>query len=458
LFLESVQAKAGFRDLEHRVGTRSGGAVWLSANGVPVLDATGELIGYRGTSRDITERKRAEEEMAKLETRLRQAQKLEAIGTLAGGIAHDFNNILTPIMGYTEMALGELPESSPMRYDLNQVLAAACRAKDLVKQILTFSRLNQDQFMRPVDISLVVKEALKLLRSSLPTTIEIRQNIQKGMVVADATQIHQVLVNLCTNAAHAMDERGVLGVSLVQVVLSDEDLPPLTLPDLKAGSYLQLSVRDTGHGMTGDIMEHIFEPYFTTKQVGEGTGLGLAVVHGIVKKHGGEIRVQSTPGVGSVFEVYLPLAAGEASQEVGPSQSVPRGTESILLVDDEPMITEMGGRLLGQLGYSVTAKNDPREAHALMLSNPDAFHLVITDYTMPYMTGVELAQGILKIKPGMPIVLCTGFNERMSAEMVHQAGIVELVIKPFDQKHLAELIRRVLEPHEASSVLLRSSP
>ncbi|MHC1742546.1 MAG: response regulator [Syntrophobacteraceae bacterium] len=568
-FEEKSRAKTGFRDLEHRALAKSGTPVWLSATGVPILDAAGELVGYRGTSQDITERKqaeqalrelhteleqifeaatplcfidmdhtlsrvnegfctlfalkreavlgrlchevwqgpqcdhagcmlsqvlagaaecgyeverelpdgrritvlvmaqpfmdasgevrgiiesfvditerkRAEEEKIKLESQLRHAQKLEAIGTLAGGIAHDFNNILTPIIGYTEMALSGMPETSPLMYDLNQVLAAANRAKDLVSQILTFSRQSQDQLMRPTDLSVVLKEALRLLRASLPTTIEIRKNIHKGMILADATQIHQVIVNLCTNAAHAMNERGVLDVSLTQVRLSDQDLHALSFSVLKPGRYIKLSVSDTGHGMSRDIMEHIFDPYFTTKEVGGGTGLGLAVVHGIVKKHGGEISVRSTLGKGSVFEVYLPAVTADAVRTANPPLSLPRGTETILLVDDEPMIMDLGSRLLGQLGYTVKARNDPHEALALLLSNPREIDLVITDYTMPGLTGMDLSSRVLKARPGMPIILCTGFNERVTTEMARQAGITEILIKPFDKRRLAEVVRTVL--------------
>ncbi|MCU0589553.1 MAG: response regulator [Syntrophobacteraceae bacterium] len=444
-FMERVQARTGFREVEQSALAKSGRIVFLSVTAVPIFSSSGALLGYRGTARDITERRQAEQERERLQARLRQAQKIEAIGTLAGGIAHDFNNILTPIIGYTEMGLSEVPESSPARYDLNQVLTAANRAKDLVKQILTFSRHNPDQIMRPTDISLVVKEALKLLRASLPSSIEMRQNLRKGMAVADASQIHQVLVNLCTNAAHAMGERGILQVSLSEVSLSEQDLLSLSLSKLAPGPHLQLSVADTGYGMDAETLEQIFDPYFTTKEMGEGTGLGLAVVHGIIEKHGGEIKVVSAPGEGSRFDVFIPSVKAEEGMKNNVHEALPGGRERILVVDDEQMIVDMAARILEQLGYRVTVRTDPREVLELLHSTPADFDLLITDFTMPHLTGLELARSLPGPRREMPVILCTGFAERVTPEEAREAGITEMVLKPYDQRRLAETVRRILD-------------
>jgi PAS domain S-box-containing protein len=399
----------------------------------------------QGIYRDVTERKKAEQEKARLESQLRHAQKLEAIGTLAGGIAHDFNNILSPIIGYTEMAMDGIEESSPSRYDLDQVLIAANRAKDLVKQILSFSRLGEEQLMRPIDVSLIVKEALKLLRASLPSTIEIKQNIHKVTILADATQIHQVVVNLSTNAAHAMEDMGVLDVSLLQVDLSAADLVALSLADLRPGMHLKLSIKDTGCGMSPDAMHRIFDPYFTTKEVGKGTGLGLAVVHGIVKRHAGEILVKSEVGTGSVFDVLIPVVASKLKLEGAGPQTLPKGSERILLVDDEPPIAAMGTRILEQLGYKVTAMTSPKEALDLFRSQPDQFDLIITDYTMPQMVGTQLANECRRIRAEIPAIICTGHSERLNKEEPEQIGANAVALKPLDRRQLAMLVREVLD-------------
>ncbi len=404
---------------------------------IPIKDDAGAVTHCIRLARDITERQ-------KLEARLREAQKMEAIGTLAGGIAHDFNNILSPIIGYTEMALDDVPDISPMRYDLEQVLRAANRARDLVKQILAFSRHGQEHQMTPMDVGMVVREALKLLRASLPSTIEIKQSIQSGMGVADATQIHQIVVNLCTNAAHAMEDKGVLSVSLESIDLREGDLALSSLVDLMPGSYLKLSVSDTGHGMSPETMNRIFEPYFTTKEVGKGTGLGLAVVHGIVKRHGGGIRVRSVPGRGSAFDVYIPEAMAAPKQAIALQQDIAKGKGRILLVDDERMIIEVGTKMLTQLGYSVTGKDNPLEALDLFLSDPHAFDLIITDYTMPHLTGLDLAKEVLKTKADMPIILATGFSEKVTSKSAGSMGIRKFIMKPFNHRELSTVISEIL--------------
>jgi two-component system cell cycle sensor histidine kinase/response regulator CckA len=371
---------------------------------------------------------------------------MEAIGTLAGGIAHDFNNILAAIMGYTEMALYDVPEGTSGRRNLEQVLKAGYRGKDLVKQIITFSR-RRDEERRPMRISPIVKEALKMLRASLPTTIDIRQNIktQSGMVLADPTQIHQVLMNLISNAAYAMREKGgVLEVSLTDVdIYLDDAAPPH--PDLKPGPYLKLTVSDTGHGIEHAIMERIFDPFFTTKRPGEGTGMGLAVVHGIVKSYGGAILVDSEPGKGSAFDVFFPRIEGYVLPEVDAAAPMPTGDEHILFVDDEEALADMVQQMLERLGYSVVVKTSSLEALEVFKVHPDQFDLVITDQTMPHMAGVDLAKEIMRIRPEIPIILCTGFSEVISAEEAKTFGIREFLMKPFATRMLAETIRRALD-------------
>ena len=389
---------------------------------------------------DITERRQ-------FENGLRQAQKLEAIGTLAGGIAHDFNNILAPIMGYTEMMLSDLPKDNPMVDDLEQVYNATHRAKELVRQILAFSRMQVEGARQPVNIGEVLREGLGLIRATLPSTIEIHQDIscENAIGLANAAQIHQVLINLCTNAAHAMEEKGgVLHVSLTSI---KTDTPIRTVvSELSPGSYLKLTVSDTGHGMDPETLERIFDPYFTTKQVGKGSGLGLTVVHGIVRQHEGGILVHSTPGKGTSFQVFLPGIAAVPLVVSESVKAVPQGRGRILFVDDEKAIVDMGKRMLQQLGYEVVATASNTEALDLFCRKPDHYDLVITDYTMPAMTGMDLAGEILRIRPGTPIILCTGYNEMISEEKARQIGVRRLLMKPITMREMAEAIRMVLLP------------
>jgi CheY-like chemotaxis protein len=372
---------------------------------------------------------------------------MEAIGTLAGGIAHDFNNILFPIMGYTEMTLKNLPDDSRIRRNLEGVLKAATRAKDLVRQILAFSR-HTDLKQKYLMIQPIIKEALKLLRATLPATIEIREDINKecGPVFASPTQIHQIMMNLCANAYHAMRETGgVLEVKLTDIRLGPEDIP--FYPAVSSGSYLKLSVSDTGHGMTKDIMEKIFDPYFTTKDTGEGTGLGLSVVHGIVRNHNGHITVYSEPGKGTVFHIYLPLFTETfITPDVMPEEEQPPGgNEKILLIDDEEQIVDMEREMLEHLGYHVTGITKSLEALEVFRRAKDDFDLVITDMTMSHMTGAELSREILRIRPDIPIILCTGFSELVTEEKARKMGIREYVMKPMLRSEIAVAIRRVLD-------------
>ncbi|MFZ5774774.1 MAG: GAF domain-containing protein [Thermodesulfobacteriota bacterium] len=409
----------------------------------PIIDQQGELTGFVHIAKDITEK-------SSLQEQLRQAQKMEAVGTLAGGIAHDFNNILTPILGFTELALERCEPASPLASDLSQVLQAARRAKDLVKQILSFSR-QSTQERKPLQLHLVLKEALKLLRASLPSSIEIRQQIVSAndTVLADPTQIHQVLMNLCTNAHHAMRglSSGVLGVELARIILDESDAKTTVL-GLTPGPYLQLSVSDTGCGMDHATMEKIFEPYFTTKAKGEGTGLGLAVVHGIMQGYGGHISVYSEPGKGTTFNLYFP-----AMEAVRPTlgqgllkEGLPQGNnERIMVVDDEAPIVEMHSRVLSSLGYAVTGFSNCEEAMKAIRTRLDDFDLIITDMTMPRLNGIDLSREIQAIRPGMPVILCTGFSELINEENAREHGIRKYLGKPVAVREMAMAVRQALD-------------
>jgi len=398
-------------------------------------------------ARDISERLAAEEEKHKLEHQLQQAQKMESIGTMAAGIAHDFNNILSPIYGYVELALMKLQGQPEIVEYLTEAHNAASRAKDLVKQILTFSRQDTEK-LAPIEVHVIIKEALKLLRSTIPTTIEIKQHIEAncGYVLANPTQIHQILMNLCTNAYHAMRETGgTLGVSLKPIELSPDDASRNI--HLKPGPYLLLEVSDTGHGMDQETLAKIFEPYFTTKGLGEGTGMGLSVVHGIIKSHGGDITVYSEPGQGSSFHVYLPVIERAASEPLATASSnlPPGGTERILLVDDEESVAKVEKSMLESLGYRVQAFTSPQEALQHLRENEHRYDLVITDMTMPKMTGDKLAREILAAWPDMPVILCTGFSELINRESAMEIGIRQFVTKPIVLMSFARSLREVLD-------------
>ena len=391
-------------------------------------------------------RDKAEKETRRLQDQLRQARKMEAIGALAGGIAHDFNNILAALMGSAELARMKVPEDSAAIPNLEQILKASTRAKDLVQQILTISR-KQNLDPKPLHLKNIAEEALKLLRATLPTTIEIREEFSRnmGIIHADPTQMHQVMVNLCTNAAHAMgEEGGVLEIGIRNMEVGSDE-PAFKHLNVPPGPYLRLTVSDTGTGMAPDLVDKAFEPYFTTKEKGVGTGMGLSVVQGIVKSHGGAITVYSEPGKGSAFHVYLPLIHENVKEETVSDEPLPTGNEHILFVDDERDIVETGRELLEQLGYKVTSMTDSLKALALFRRRPEAFDLVITDMTMPRMTGDKLAIEIMKIRPHTPVILCTGFSEKISGMKAKEMGIGAFAMKPLVMRELAGMVRGVLD-------------
>jgi signal transduction histidine kinase len=393
---------------------------------------------------EIRERKRAEEKLYRLERQLVQSQKMEAIGTLAGGIAHDFNNILLAIMGYAEIAFMDTREGKSVEKHLEQTLKASNRAKELVDQILTFSRQNEID-RQPVQIKPIVKEVLKLLRSSLPATIQIRQNLaSKSLILANPTQIYQVMMNLCTNAAHAMkDGGGTIEVTLTDV---EPDESFMSLQDnVASGFYQKLEVRDNGLGMTPDQLVHIFQPYYTTKKKGEGTGLGLSVVHGIVKNSGGEITVQSERNKGSQFKLFFPVVVSEAVADAPTAELPEGGREHVIFIDDELPLIEIGAMMLEKLGYQVSAFRDAKAALNVFKARPDDFDLVITDMTMPGLTGNQLIRELLQIRPGLPVILCTGFSAELTEEKASQLGVKAFLMKPFVFRDLAATIRHVLD-------------
>jgi PAS domain S-box-containing protein len=426
---------------------KNGSLLWVSIS-ARVISCGGDGL-VQSFVRDITERKRAEEEKNNLNAQLQQAQKLEAIGTLAGGIAHDFNNILGAIVGYSEIIRDDLPPDSPGIRSINQVLKASNRAKDLVKQILAFSRQAEGQKI-PMQPEGIVKETIALLRSSLPTTITIKQEIDPdaGMVLADPTQMHQIVMNLCTNAFHAMEVKGgTLTISLQKKILCQDDLA--TEPDLQPGTFVQLSIRDTGEGILPEIRKRIFDPFFTTKEVGKGTGLGLSMVYSIVKSSGGSIACDSRVGEGTEFRILLPALEGHSAEESDSTDLIPHGKEHILLIDDEEMLVELGQAMLEHLGYQVTARTSSLEALATYQSNPHHFDAVITDQTMPGMTGLDLALRMLHIRPDLPIILCTGYSNLVDEAQARACGIKGFAMKPLTKKDIAVLLRATIkESHE----------
>jgi two-component system, cell cycle sensor histidine kinase and response regulator CckA len=408
---------------------------------VPIADEKGCISGTITVFNDVTQR-------IQLERQLRQSQKMEALGTLAGGIAHDFNNILSVILGYADLSLKKMSPDDKAYHCIEHVLTASIRAKELVKQILTFSRQGEEK-RHPVQLSLIVNEVLKLLRSSLPSTIEIITDIRahRSMVKGDPTQLHQVIINLCTNAAHAMKARGgKLKVILDEETVTNEDIAEKPhFRKIKPGRYVSIAIRDTGCGMNDEVMARIFEPYYTTKNAEEGTGMGLAMVHGIVECYNGTIHVHSTPGKGTTFKVYLPGISGETPEEMPAPQPIIGGKEHILFVDDDLPLVDIGREMLEQLGYVVVGRTSSIKALENFRREPDKYDLVITDLTMPHMTGIQLARLLQTIRADIPIILCTGFSNTLTTNEANEIGIKEVVMKPLVQETIAAAIRRCLD-------------
>ena len=436
--------------------TRDNKTLWVQGRGRIVCDENGHIDYVSGVIFDITERKQGEELRRRLEMQLNQAQKMEAIGTLAGGIAHDFNNILSAMIGYAELAhlhLRKAPQEGKVLPHLNEILRAGERAKGLVNQILTFSR-QTEQMRKPVEICMIIEEVLRFLRASIPSTVEIRSLLDApgGIVMADPVQIHQVLINLCTNAYQSMEgQRGVLEIRAEPVEVDRQMVN--VYPGLSTGSYIRITVSDTGYGMTPATLERVFDPFFTTKQPGKGTGLGLSVVHGIVKGLGGTISVESEIGKGTTFQIFFPRHAATAVPKPIEEDRNLSGNEQILLVDDETQLTEMAKMALSEFGYQVTTFNSSLEALEAFRAQPQHFDLVITDLTMPQLTGIELAREIKRLRTDVPIILVTGFSEDAAWKKAKDAGIQGCLLKPIIVSDLAEAIRRALDHDDCDFTL-----
>ena len=436
---DHLTGKTSQWQMEHRLKTRTGEWKWVLGRGrVVETSSGGEALRMVGTMTDISERKT-------LDDKFKQIQKMESIGNLAGGIAHDFNNLLCPIVGMSEMLLEDLPIDSPEHSAAQEILNAGKRGADLVKQILAFSRQNEHK-MIPVSIQTILKELLKLSRATIPSDIQIIDEIAPdcGMVMADPIQIHQVGMNIITNAFHAVEsEGGTITVRLEEIIVKNTDLSPLSL---KPGRYARLSISDTGHGMSRETMGKIFDPYFTTKEQGKGTGMGLSVVYGIIKGHNAEITVESELGKGSVFHIWLPIMAKNAARENKEgAKGLPTGKENILLVDDEESVARLEAQVLTRLGYNVTFYVSSRDAVEAFQNNSNGFDLVITDMTMPEITGDQLAGAILSIRPDMPIIICTGFSARINEEQAKQIGVKGFLMKPVTKSDMALMVRNVLD-------------
>ena len=430
---------------EERVQTRHRGERILRTKKVPILNGKGEPFCLLGISEDITEAKLGEEEREKMTVRLQQAQKMEALGALAGGIAHDFNNILSAIMGFTDLARQETQRGTELHDDLSEVLTAGNRARELVQQILTIGR-NDAKEIKPIQVGPLIKEALKMLRSTIPSSIQVREDIidEPLIVQADPTKLHQVIINLATNAKQAMnDGSGVLKVGFDKVSF-DSDVKK-QYPDMRPGEYARITVSDTGSGISEKDLDKIFEPYFTTKKKGEGTGLGLSVVHGIVKSHQGHITVYSEPGKGTTFQVYLPLVRRVSADSPEPAaKPLPTGTEHILVIDDEPPIVKMQQKAMEYLGYKVTTRTSSLDALEAFRASPDTFDLVVTDMTMPGMTGDDLAREIKEIRFDIPVILCSGFSKKID-DHGKNLDIDGFLMKPVDKRIMANAIRTALD-------------
>jgi len=435
---EPICDEARFTDIDGRIH-------FLSRSISPVTDESGRVVYITFQGHDITSRVQAENEKHSLELLLQQAQKMEALGALAGGIAHDFNNVLSVIIGNADLAEKNCTAASPLRMFIQRIREAGDKAKDLVRQILSFSRQAEIEKV-VVQPSKIILESVTLLRSSIPTTIDIEHDIDSdcGAVLADPTQYHQIIMNLCTNAFHAMEScGGKLTIRLREQWLEGDGL--FDELEGRPGSYAHLSVADSGSGIDQKTMAKIFDPYFTTKEKGKGTGMGLAIVHGIVKGHGGAVRVESRADAGAVFHVYLPLAENSIAKQEEVFETLVYGSEHILLIDDEEMLLEMEKNMLELMGYRVTAMNCSRRALEYFCDHAGEVDLVVTDQTMPGMTGMDLARRILSLKADMPVILCTGYSPNISKRSVREIGIRNLAYKPLALEELSKIIRRTID-------------
>jgi len=422
-----------------------GNEIWLNSSLIPVFHDDGTLDYITVVSADTTQHKQDEKEKNGLEKRLKQAQKMEAIGTIAGGIAHDFNNILFPIIGMSELLMEDLSKDSIQYENAREILTAGKRGADLVNQILAFSRQSEHQ-MSPTRIQIVLKEILKLTRSTIPSYIEINHDIKQdcGMIMADPTQIHQIAMNIITNAYHAMETGdGKISVLLRETELALSDVPS---KHIQPGKYALLSFSDTGSGIPPELMDKVFDPYFTTKEKGKGTGLGLSVVYGIVREHKGDITVYSEIGKGTTFNIYLPLIRRTDISDLKNSiEKIPTGNERILLVDDEEPIAKLETQMLERIGYSVTWQTNPLDALISFKESPNAFDLILSDMNMPHMTGLQLAKEIKSIRNDIPIIISTGFSDRLEDQNIGGLGIDAVLMKPVIKSDMAETIRKVLD-------------
>ena len=451
--IDSDTPKLGYEELQT---TPDGHKICLHSSKVPLHDAKGKVIGLLGIYDDITERKKAEKEQEQLRDQLAQSQKMEAVGTLSGGIAHDFNNILAIILGNAELAFDDVPEGNPATENLEEIRLASIRAKDMVRQLLSFSR-KSDQKREPLNLVPIINESMKMLRTAIPSSVEFRVHIldHPCNIMGDVTQINQIMMNLTTNAAHAMSDEGLLEVTLQKVDLLEGN--SCFGGTLSPGSYVCLKVRDTGEGMEPTTMARIFEPYYTTKEVDKGTGMGLSVVHGIVKRYDGGIRVESDPGKGTVFEIYFPALERMAEEEKKPEGEIKGGSERILFVDDEQSMVNLNHQRLERLGYQVKSTTKPVEALEWFMADPDQFDVIISDMTMPRMTGDRLTKEILTIRPEMLVIICTGYSERMSAEKAESLGVRKYLEKPIGVQNLAAALREVLDTGLIGAVPLKDS-
>ncbi|HOP64258.1 MAG TPA: PAS domain S-box protein [Spirochaetota bacterium] len=431
---------------EKRYKTKTGETVWGHVSISYIHDEEGNPVSAIGIVENMTDRKKADEELKKMENQLIQSQKVEALGTLAGGIAHDFNNILSSIIGYTELARLHVDNSDRTLADLNKVLKASGRAKNLINQILSFSRKATVEYA-PVDLHLAIKDSLNMLRSVIPSDIEIIADLEENvMVMSDPTQIHQIIMNLSINAAQAMErDGGKLTVALNSEYIDEKNNKNMS--GLKTGWYAAISVKDTGHGMSPEMLDKIFLPYFTTREVGHGTGLGLAVIQGIIKNHKGGISCSSEPGKGTSFYLYIPELKTfyESAESEGEEDKPETGSGNILFVDDESSLADIAAEMLKTIGYNVTAETSSMKALELFMEKPDCFDLVITDMTMPVMKGDRFAEKIKSVRGDIPVIMCTGYSDRISDERIKELGIDKLCMKPLELSVLARIVSDVMK-------------